>query len=192
MFGEYFLMTQRFVRKVNRIPLAELYSSENWYFVTICVSERRCIFDFVSESDGNIKVFNISTFIIDTLIEVSEFFDGIKLLDYVLMPNHLHFIVVFDGEQTSVGCKQTTLGKFVKAFKATSQKKLVELLDISENKFMIPGDFNYHKLWQKSFYDHIIRNQNDLLRIQEYIRDNPSKWELDNLNPNNNNTTNTL
>ena len=43
----------------------------------------------------------------------------------------------------------------------------------------------YNTFWQKSFYDHIIRNDTDLLRIQEYIMNNPINWELDALNPNN-------
>jgi REP element-mobilizing transposase RayT len=46
-------------------------------------------------------------------------------------------------------------------------------------------EVNLHKIWQKSFYDHIIRNDTDLLRIQEYIMNNPINWELDTLNPNN-------
>jgi len=47
-------------------------------------------------------------------------------------------------------------------------------------------NFNYHKIWQKSFYDHIIRSEDDFQIIREYIYNNPLKWELDLLNPKNN------
>jgi putative transposase len=60
---------------------------------------------------------------------------------------------------------------------------MARLLRNPKNVFL--KGFNYHKIWQKSYYDHVIRNGEDLDRIRQYIIENPAKWELDELNPTN-------
>jgi putative transposase len=91
------------------------------------------------------------------------------------MPNHFHGIIGFSDQPywRDKGTK-TNLGNIVKAFKSKCviDSKRAGLL--SENN-----------LWQKSFYDHVLRNEQDLLRIQEYILFNPLNWHLDSLNPKN-------
>jgi len=81
-----------------------------------------------------------------------------------------------------------SLGDVVGLLKAYTQKRVRD--ELNKNGGINPPlrnikGVNFHKIWQKSFYDHIIRNDNDLLRIQEYIINNPINWELDSLNPTN-------
>ena len=94
------------------------------------------------------------------------------------MPNHLHFIIDFDDTSTSkITHKNTDLGGIIKSFKLNFQKNIVEATTVSLllQKYFTDKNFNYHKIWQKSFYDHVVRNEQDLYRIQEYIFNNPLK-----------------
>jgi REP element-mobilizing transposase RayT len=100
----------------------------------------------------------------------------IQLDEYVIMPNHMHGIVITDNVVVGNGRdhslrgslqeKIKSLSELIGAFKTTSSK-LIHQLGI--RRFQ----------WQKSFYDHIIRNEYSLFKIQQYIRTNPIKWELD-------------
>jgi len=101
----------------------------------------------------------------------------IKLDIHAVMPNHLHVIIVIDnnvgnGRDRSLQMKIKSLSEIVGAFKTTSSKL------IHQNGFM-------HFQWQKSFYDHVIRDEKSLEKIREYIQNNPLQWELDEENPNN-------
>jgi putative transposase len=177
-----------FHRKNNRLGNKELYQKNNWYFVTICIQDRKCIFEMLhcdNFNNGDTEVASTTGVVISSLIQVTYFYNDIELLDWVVMPNHLHFVVKFKQKPSGPHSeKLISLGDFVKSFKVAFQKKIVEATSVSPFiKEQMPCDFNYHKFWQRSYYDHIIRDESELLRIREYIRDNPKQWELDILNP---------
>jgi putative transposase len=104
------------------------------------------------------------------------------------MPNHFHAIITFLDKPISKHTnKLVNLSQIISSFKSITQKYFRE--NVGESS-VIPIDVIsggtetaptqiYRKLWQKSFYDHIIRNEKDLDRIREYICNNPAKWELD-------------
>lgn len=79
------------------------------------------------------------------------------------MPDHLHGIVVYKSEQRTGKIKP--LGRLIGAFKTVSTKRM----NMAENT---PG----HRIWQRDFYDHIVRDENDLDRIRWYIKNNPRNW----------------
>jgi putative transposase len=79
---------------------------------------------------------------------------GVKIDYYVVMPTHIHMSVILDG------CK-LSLGEIIRRFKAKSSRE---------------AGF---KLWQPNYYEHVIRNEKALLRIREYIQNNPLKEKLD-------------
>jgi REP element-mobilizing transposase RayT len=95
----------------------------------------------------------------------------IKLDAFVIMPNHVHGILRFVDLETSA--RRHALPEIVRGLKTYSARDINRLL----NQQGIP-------IWQRSFYDHVIRNEQDLMRIREYIETNPLKWELDHENPN--------
>jgi REP element-mobilizing transposase RayT len=97
-------------------------------------------------------------------------FDGLKLHDFVVMPNHFHGII--ELEKTS-----TILGDVVGAFKSLPT---VEYIRGVKNKGWLPFD---KKFWQRNYYEHIIRNENAYLQIVEYIQTNPLRWENDIYHP---------
>ena len=106
-------------------------------------------------------------------------YDYVELDDYVVMPNHLHGIVIIHGafkdRSRPVPTRTTkikSLSELIGAFKTTSSKQ------IGENGF---ASFK----WQRSFHDHIVRDDDDLNRVREYIQNNPLRWALDAENPDN-------
>jgi REP element-mobilizing transposase RayT len=96
------------------------------------------------------------------------------------MPNHVHGIIVIDNENVvGNGLKPFPthgLSEIIRGFKTFSSRKINEEIEI-DNKFQ----------WQKSFYDHIIRDERSLDLIREYVQNNPLRWDLDRENPLSNN-----
>lgn len=107
---------------------------------------------------------------------LEDLFEDVILKDFLIMPNHLHFIIEL-GQNPRWRNKQISadLGNIIKALKSKS------VVDCKKK-----GLFEGSTLWQKSYYDHIIRDEDDLLRIRLYIQNNPLQWQLDILNPINN------
>ncbi|RXK88265.1 hypothetical protein EST62_03950 [Chlorobaculum sp. 24CR] len=123
-----------------------------------------------------------------------EWFPMVSLDEYVVMPNHLHGIVVINESEQSrqrdagkrvgagdrVGARPTptgpTLGMIIGAFKSKSVKDV--LAHIEENRLDMIG-----KIWQRNYFERVIRNERDLGNIRTYIRNNPGNWERDNENP---------
>jgi len=103
-------------------------------------------------------------------------YDYVDLDEWTVMPNHFHGIVVLGcrgGSRTAPTGKRKPLGRLIGAFKTVSTKQINEMRNTSGAK-----------LWQRGFYEHIIRNDESLNRIREYIMNNPLQWELDRENPN--------
>jgi REP element-mobilizing transposase RayT len=114
-----------------------------------------------------------------------ERFPMVSLDEYVIMPNHLHGILLINEQDQSghcvavkrVGARPTpTLGAVVGAFKSMSIHDV--LAYIEENGLDMIG-----KIWQRNYYERIIRNERDLDNIRTYIRNNPGNWERDDENP---------
>jgi REP element-mobilizing transposase RayT len=106
-----------------------------------------------------------------------EIRDEIELGEWVVMPNHFHGIVMIRrGDRpvalTMPGPRPKSIGSLMSGFKSAVTKRINEIRNT-------PGV----KLWQRNYYEHIIRNDDELNRIREYIANNPMKWEMDRENP---------
>ena len=169
------------------------YSQPGVYFVTICVQHRKCLFGTII--DGQMRLNEIGKIVVECWCRIPPHFPSIELGDYVVMPNHIHGIITHntvgagsprptEAEQSippTVGAgsphpieNSPALGKIVAYFKYQSTKHL-------NQHHNTPGT----RIWQRNYYDHIIRDDADLQRIRQYIQDNPMKWELDQLHPDN-------
>ena len=139
-------------RKYPRIKGYD-YSQNNFYFITICTDQKKCIF-------GKVNSLNKFGEIVEkALKKIEEHFSGIRIDKYVIMPNHIHVIVEIAG-------KGSNLINAVGSFKSAVTKKIHE----TDPEL---------KVWQRSFYDHVIRNQKSYEKIWNYIETNPIKWEED-------------
>ena len=141
------------------------YSSQGAYFVTICTQNRRCVLSKICRGDPcgrpPVTPSPYGEAIIQVLHEVENRYD-VSIDPYVIMPNHIHFICLIDQAQTSARVA-LTLGRIVGALKSLSANRCREL--------GLEG-----KLWQRGYYEHIIRNDFDFREIWNYIDTNPVRW----------------
>ena len=134
------------------------YSTSGYYFVTICTVKRECILSTVDKMD--IVLTDAGIVVENELYAISDHFKNIELIDYVIMPNHIHFVVHIENKN-----KKEKLGDIIKVFKSLVTKRVG------------------YKIWQRNYYDHIIRDENDYANTLQYIQDNPLKWHFDKENP---------
>jgi transposase len=147
-------------REHLRLPFFD-YSQYGCYFVTICTKNRQCVFGEIIDGVMQLNVFG--EILKEILLSLTKYYPNSILTDFVIMPNHLHFIW-FNQDNVP-------LSEIVKKFKGNATKQY--------HSFMISQNKAYEPLWQRSFYEHIIRDDKDYERIASYIENNPLQWELD-------------
>ena len=156
-------------RKPTRLKNYD-YSSDGAYFITICTHNRKSLFSdivgAIHESPEN--KLNSNGTVIDYYINNLENRFDIIVDKYVIMPNHIHMIFVINERSI----RESTLQKRSIVSNAIGYLKMNASRDIHKNGFI--GD-----IWQRSFHDHIIRDENDYLKIWNYIDTNPQKWNED-------------
>jgi len=152
------------------------YSTDGAYFVTICTRDRQLIFGNVIDHAMNLNHYG---YIVDSVWRgLSERFTQIKLDEFVVMPNHVHGIISVVGavhepplhHELPIQTKRRNmlLPKMVGYFKMNSAKRINQLRNT-------PGT----PVWQRNYYERVIRDEHELQVIQKYIADNPVKWNED-------------
>ena len=153
--------------KRKSIRLSEYdYSQNGAYFVTICTKDRRRLF-------GAVGADSISARMVErTFREVVAQYKGIESPIFVVMPNHFHAILTIERADME---SAPTISTVIQAFKRYST---VEYTKLVKQGLALP----YNKqVWQRSFHDHVIRDQSDYDDIYRYVENNPDQWELDEL-----------
>jgi REP-associated tyrosine transposase len=151
------------------------YASDGAYFITICTHLRSCLFGSVVDGEMDLNAAGQS--IHDAWDELANL-PGVELDLMVVMPNHLHGIVVLPGtDGDRQGSSRVTLSSVVQRFKSETTVRYIR--GVKQD-----GWPRFSKtLWQRNYYEHVIRDDDDLIRIQEYILTNPLSWYLDRENP---------
>ena len=172
------------------------YSTTGAYFVTICIQNRICLFGKIE--GGEIQLNEAGYMVHKIWNELPEKYPGVEIDEFIVMPNNIHGIVVLnvgagpcacpdankgqpkvEGQPRGVAPTRLSLPDVVHRYKSftTSEYRIgVEQL----NWIPFPG-----KLWQRNYYEHVIRNEKELNQTREYISNNPLQWALDNENPQN-------
>lgn len=153
-------------RKKNRLEFYD-YSNAGWYFITICTKDRQNILSTIVGADlpGGPKV-ELTEFgvVAERQIQrMNEIYSRCKIEQYVIMPNHIHLLMRILPEDggSSGRPTPTSVSDYVGTFKRFCNRR-------------------YGKnIFQRSFYDHIIRDEADYLKIWNYIQTNPAKWAED-------------
>ena len=146
------------------------YSENGLYFITICVQDRLCLFGKILNEKMEL---NPAGKMVETCyLELEQYFPTVKCLDYVIMPNHIHFILQLEN---AIHLPRYSLFDVIQRFKSQTN---VEYIKNVKQKNWQP--FN-KRLWQRSYYEHIVRDEKDYLIIAEYIEHNPLHWALDKL-----------
>ena len=140
-------------RNSNRLPSYD-YRSSGAYFHTICTEKRQRV----------LKIPIIRTALLEKWHQLPQRSPGVRLDEFVIMPDHVHGILWLDGRVKDA----PTLGSVVGAFKA--------LVTIAWRKYHRDANLPcLSHLWQRDFYEHVIRNEEDLELTREYIVNNPLK-----------------
>ncbi len=176
------------VRKPNRLKDYD-YSQNNAYFITICTKDRRELLGMVNVGGGfhaapdvgggfhaapdapNIELSQIGKEIVKTIDYINENYHDVNIEHYVIMPNHMHLIVFLTGghgNPLTGGHGNPPLQDVIGRFKSFTTNKWNELCTTE-----------MQEMWQRSFHDHIIRNEEDYQNHLHYIDENPGKWAED-------------
>jgi len=179
------------------------YSQAGYYFITICTKDRICWFGDVK--NGEMVKSKIGEIAEKCWLEIPSHFPFIGLEEFIVMPNHIHGIIVINGNNNCRDAKScvstvvptntkdakscvstdaenrvsTDMGEYNNKFGPQSKNlpSIIRGFKIGVKNFSNQNKINF--IWQDRFYDHIIRNEKELNKIREYIIDNPLKWELD-------------
>ena len=156
------------------------YSQAGAYFVTVCTPYRRCLFGDVV--DGRVVLTRYGRIAAECWEWLGARDPHVQLDEWIVMPNHLHGIIVMSddnlagkgGSRTAptVTIARKPLGRLVGAFKTVSAKRI-------NSSRGTPGA----RFWQRNYYEHVIRSEDELQRVREYIAGNPGKWMEDPENP---------
>src|SRR5208337_1194499 len=162
------------------------YSQEGAYFVTICVKGRQYLFGKIIDNEMNVNEFG--KIVAASWDDLSSYYNpAIKLDAFTVMPNHIHGIIImagargfgslFDspiktGGETPPLQKPPTLGQVLGYYKYQSAGRISALRKTVGTS-----------IWQRGYYEHVIRDDQSLNRIREYIAGNPQRWYLDRENP---------
>jgi REP element-mobilizing transposase RayT len=156
------------VRKSIRLQGYD-YSSAGYYFVTVCVKDGHEMLGKVTVGSGfhprpSIELTDIGVEVQNTIEYICKLDEGVEIPQYVIMPNHVHMIVALN----SVGHGSPTLQTVVGRIKSYIAKRWSEMDGTKCQTF-----------WQRSFHDHIIRDESEYQRIWQYIDQNPARWTED-------------
>ena len=155
------------------------------YFVTICTRDRACLLGEIV--DGEMRLNEAGEIARRCWEEIPRHFPFVELDAFVVMPNHVHGITVIQGRgeksfaptfaPTSTAPTTTiaqspsiTIGSIVRGFKIGVTKWFRANTDL-------------HSIWQRNYHEHVVRNEEELAAIREYILANPARWNEDENNP---------
>ncbi|MGB9333694.1 MAG: transposase [Candidatus Acidiferrales bacterium] len=162
-------------RKSIRLPHYD-YSHPGMYFVTICTHRREPILGAI---DAGYMIPNAAGKFVEQIWHaLPNRFPNLKTDKFILMPNHVHAILFLESPQSSPGgaspapTTRTSLAAVVCAFKSQSA--------IGVNKIRMTPN---HPVWQRNYFEHIIRTPQSLDDLRRYIQENPARWPSDEENP---------
>ncbi len=152
-------------RKIIRLKDYD-YSQDGLYFVTICAKDKMNLFGAINKNqeleNAVVNLSDIGKIAEKHLIKLQTRYSFIKIHSYIIMPNHIHTIIEVLNETD----KKEELSRIIQAYKSLVSKECREVLGI-------------YKLFQRSYYDHIIKNEKELEKTVFYIIQNPGRWIYD-------------
>lgn len=164
------------LNSANLIVSHGVNSQAGAYFVTICAHNRDCVFGNIV--NGEMHVNDVGNIVKSEWIKTGKIRRNVVLDSFVIMPNHLHGIIIIIEIDNGRGVSQyapttkskfqspsQTLGSIVRGFKATTTKQINKLRNS-------PGS----PVWQRNYFERVVRNERELNRIREYIQNNPFNW----------------
>ena len=160
-------------RKPLRLPDFD-YASPGAYFVTICTRDRRCILSDISvessvgaaisrppNASPSLRLTSCGEIVEHAICNIPVVYPGLSIDRYVIMPNHIHLLMQIHSDDDGRILSAPTVGMVIGQMKRWASKKAGQAL------------------WQKGYYEHVIRNETDYRQVWEYIENNAAKWAED-------------
>lgn len=190
------------LRKYNRHSIRLKgydYSKAGSYYITICTQNRENLFGKIENGE---MIFNGAGEMVDRIYNELENYHEIKIDKYIIMPNHFHGIIKIpvgaesisaqngksivndeswaDMESAPTGHTNAptshTNGELANVIQTFKRYTTIEYIKMVKQHILPP--FN-KRIWQRNYWEHIIRNNDELINIREYIRYNPENWQSD-------------
>jgi putative transposase len=154
------------------------YSQEGAYFVTIVTYHRDCLFGDIT--DGEMTLNDFGTIADECWRTIPEHFQSVELGEYIIMPNHLHGIILIhdNGRGTIYSAPTEQYGKPTKG----SIPTIVRTYKAAVTR-QITRQYHTTEIWQRNYFEHIIRDEKNMQNKTDYIQANPTLWSEDNENP---------
>ncbi|UBF27441.1 transposase [Kovacikia minuta CCNUW1] len=170
------------------------YASAGAYFITICTHQRQCLFGAVVA--GEMRLNEFGQIARSHWLKLPNYHSHLRLDEFVVMPNHLHGILVVADSPVGAGfdvqsmvhtdnplakpaptdaLQQTShhgIPEIIRGFKTFSARRINQIRRVSRTP-----------VWQRNYYEHIIRDESSLERLRQYIHNNPQSWQQDQLHP---------
>lgn len=142
------------------------YSQNGVYFITICTKDNKCILSNITVGATNgrpcdVELTNTGKIVENGICGIEKHYENVNVDSYVIMPDHIHLIIRIDN-QSGRAMLVPTVSRIIQQFKGYITKQIGQLI------------------WQKSYYDHIIRDDEDYYIKARYIEENPLRWCLKN------------
>ncbi len=164
------------------------YSSANAYFVTICTHFRECLFGEVLDSQMLLN--DLGKIVEATWHDLPNHISGIELDKFIVMPNHIHGIIAIVGagsKPARAACVHNSIKLVSKPAHTrstnTALSEIVRQLKTFSARRINKTRKQPMPVWQRNYYEHVIRDELSFNRIREYIINNPLQWEFDENNP---------
>ena len=157
------------IRQHSRLPQYD-YSHAGSYFVTIRSFSGRPVFGYVD--DGLVRLSPLGFVVRRCWLDIPRHYGAVTTDQYVVMPNHVHGILLMDtSDRTDAASSRPTLSTIVGSFKSAVTREWHGATGETE------------AIWQRGYYEHVIRRNESLDRIRQYVVNNPVRWSLDTDNP---------
>jgi putative transposase len=183
------------------------HATPNYSFITLCSQNRECLFGEIA--NGEMTLNAAGKMLNKEWRKLPTEFDFLELDECIIMPNHVHAILHIirrgepwvrprycirpgpcicpksaihseaqdDQKDRLYGTESRSIGRIVQAYKSITTHQYIQQIVFSQRP-----EFQ-KRLWQRNYYEHIIRNENELKQIREYIQNNPAGWQNDGANP---------
>jgi len=168
-------------RKNLRLPEFD-YSQNGSYFVTIVTHDRKHLFGEVVK--GEVVLDEVGRMVEGVWASIPAHFPQVELGEFVIMPNHIHGIIsITVGARHAVPLQPNPFEEFGQPVPGSLPTIIRSFKSASSRMFHQFPNYAGDHLWQRNYYEHIIRNERDHLAIYDYILANPMNWEKDEENP---------
>ena len=140
------------------------YQQNGLYFVTICIQNREHLLGEISNK--GYFIYDAGIMVQSVWNNLPKYYKGINVHDFVVMPNHIHGIIELKNSDLN-------LSEIIRRFKTFTTYQYIDGVHHKNWQLF------YKKLWQRNYYEHVIRNDESLEKLQQYILNNPMQWQDD-------------